>query len=358
MAIFKIFAEKDATLYSYREDMNTGLDQILELQNINSNNGDYSDISRIVIKFSQKQIDNLFDNTITNKDFKCYLRLFLADARGLKDSYSINAYPLKEEWEMGLGMYSDYVYDTQGVSWKYRNSFKQEWTSSADVFSPVPSGGGSWYSNYISSQSFNLDDEKDIFLDVTDSIKLFYSSSKGQNGIDNNGFIVKAPLSLESGSSNYTIKYFSKDTHTIYPPQLEFRYDDFHRSSSLIETDKSDIVVTLANNKKEFNEDSIQRFRINVRDRFPARAFQTTSIYLNNKILPEESYYAIKDLDTEEYVVDFNEYTKLNADSIGNYFDINMGGLQPERYYQILIKSTVDNSTIIMDDDYYFKVIR
>jgi hypothetical protein len=33
-----------------------------------------------------------------------------------------------------------------------------------------------------------------------------------------------------------------------------------------------------------------------------------------------------------------------------------MNGLQPERYYQILLQTTVANNTIVLNNDYYFKV--
>jgi hypothetical protein len=33
-----------------------------------------------------------------------------------------------------------------------------------------------------------------------------------------------------------------------------------------------------------------------------------------------------------------------------------MNGLEPERYYKILIQTTINGSTIVFDDDYYFKV--
>jgi hypothetical protein len=34
-----------------------------------------------------------------------------------------------------------------------------------------------------------------------------------------------------------------------------------------------------------------------------------------------------------------------------------MNGLEPERYYKILIQTTLNGSTIVFDDDYTFKVI-
>jgi hypothetical protein len=34
-----------------------------------------------------------------------------------------------------------------------------------------------------------------------------------------------------------------------------------------------------------------------------------------------------------------------------------MNGLQPERYYKVLIQTAVDGSTVVMDNNYFFKVI-
>jgi hypothetical protein len=34
-----------------------------------------------------------------------------------------------------------------------------------------------------------------------------------------------------------------------------------------------------------------------------------------------------------------------------------MDFLQPERYYTILIKTTLNGSTVVFNDQYYFKVI-
>ena len=63
-------------------------------------------------------------------------------------------------------------------------------------------------------------------------------------------------------------------------------------------------------------------------------------------------------METNEFVINFDtQYTQISSDSEGNYFDIYMNGLEPERYYAILIKTTIDSSTLILDEDYYFKVI-
>jgi hypothetical protein len=58
-------------------------------------------------------------------------------------------------------------------------------------------------------------------------------------------------------------------------------------------------------------------------------------------------------------VFDFDTtYTKISADNTSNYFDIYMDGLQPERYYRLLIKTEIDGSTSIVDTDQTFMVVR
>ena len=53
----------------------------------------------------------------------------------------------------------------------------------------------------------------------------------------------------------------------------------------------------------------------------------------------------------------------MSADSDGMYFQIYMNGLQPERYYRILIKNENSEGISVFNDkniggDCYFKVIR
>ena len=194
-------------------------------------------------------------------------------------------------------------------------------------------------------------------MEVTEVVKAWNSSS-----ISNYGFILKHSSSLEfTSASKFETKYFSANTHTIYPPSLEFRWDDSSYSTgSLVVFTSSLCVVTMWNNKAEFQQDSIQRFRVNVRDIYPSVAFKTSISYANSKALPSTSYWSIKDLDTEEIIVDYDtSYTKISCDSSGNYFNIYMNGLEPERYYKVLIKSVFSNGeTTVFDEDYIFKVVR
>jgi len=363
MAVYKIFAEKDTTLYSDYKTMNAGLDPILELTKSTSLlYASQSSAARILIKFSDDDIADVRNNYIGSGSYKAYLKMYLADSTGLPTDYTLEARAIYGEWVMGTGQFGDSPITTNGASWQYSLSNSIPWptiTFPAGVtgsFTSLNAGGGNWYTSSITTQSFGVYTNKDVSLDVSDMVNSFVSGS-----LTNYGFLVKTSGSLEF-SENYTYKlnFFSRDTNTIYPPVLEFRWDDSSFSvsgSSASPVTSQDIRVSIANNKGEFNEDEIHRFRLNVRDQYPVRTFATSSIYTVDKYLPSSSYYSIKDVKSDTVVVDFDtDYTKISADTQGNYFDVYMNGLEPERYYKLLIKTIISGSTLVFDNEYFFKV--
>jgi hypothetical protein len=368
MAVYKIFPEKDATLYSQYPTENTGLDEILEISTVYNNQIAYA--SRPVIKFNQSELTDIINNKISGNQWQSNLKLFLAYASNIPLEYTLQCYPIYSSWNMGTGHYSDNPITTDGVSW---TNTQQSGSGTWSVFpyeqyvtSSYPLGnigGGDWYYQFPdtsipSSQTFNYASSKDINFDVTGIVNLFASGS-----IINNGFLIKKDDSLEFSTTDpFELKYFSIDTHTIYPPCLEFKWNDFTTvltgslTSSILSN--SDFKLTLPNNPGYFYSGSIAKIRVNSRPKYPNRTFSTSSIYTTNYFLPTQSYWAIKDLDTNEYVVDFDTtYTKISADSTSNYFKVYMNGLEPERYYKFLIKTVIDGQTIISDNNYYFKVI-
>jgi hypothetical protein len=366
MAVYKIFPEKSATLYSYYPTLNSGLDEILELSTYESI-ASTNEVSRPIIKFPQAEILDIINNKVSGASYSASLRLSLANASQVPLNYTIFCHPLAADWNIGTGRFSNSPITTNGVSWKFTNQLAGNPWFTAGVFpagttgsyiSSGEVGGGLWYtgSAYVATQSFNHVNFFDISLNVTNTVVAWSGSI-----LPNYGFILKHSSLLEfTTASKFETKYFSAETHTIYPPCLEIKWNDWvYNTGSLSVATAPSIVATLANNQSEYQQDSVQRFRVNVRDQYPARAFQATSVYLNNKALPTASYYSIKDLDTEEIVVDYDTtYTKISCDPTGMYFDVYMNGLEPERYYKILIKTTIAGTTLVLDDNYYFKVIR
>ena len=365
MAVYKIFPEKSATLYSYYPTLNSGQDEILEVSTFSSIEGT-NEISRAIIKFPSNQISDIITSKIGTSSFDAYLKLYLADASGIPLNYTVFSHPLSKDWNVGTGRLSNSPITTDGASWEYNDQLGgTSWTNGTFTSGTTGSytgsnvGGGTWWTSslYQATQSFTNISDKDIELKVTNVINAWNSSS-----ISNYGFILKHSSSLEFTDANkFELKYFSGNTHTIYPPSLEFRWDDSrYVTGSLTIVTSSLYSLSMWNNKAEFQQDSIQRFRINVRDIYPSVAFRTSISFANTKALPSSSYWSIKDLDTEEIVVDYDIlYTKISCDANGNYFDVYMNGLEPERYYKLLIKSVLaDGEVAIFDKNYIFKVIR
>jgi hypothetical protein len=140
------------------------------------------------------------------------------------------------------------------------------------------------------------------------------------------------------------------------------RWDDsVYNTGSLQVIGNSNTILNIANNPLYIkNKTEKYTFRISARDKYPVRTFSTASIYTVNKALPSSSYWAIQDVKTEDMIIDFdNSYTKISCDTNGSYFDIYVNGLEPERYYKVLIKSVLNSGeTVVSDGDCIFKIIR
>ena len=369
MAIYRIFPEKDSFVFTEQVLGNAGKDEVIEI-------GGFPDISgvgqtnRILMKFSDTEIDNVINNEIGSTDFSSSIKLYLAEASELPVDFTVYAYPISSstEWDNGVGKYGDTPVNKTGVSWTYiqagqANAWQtSDWPAGVTAsFISSKTGGGTWYtsSNGEStefSQSFNLNTDLDADINVTTAVKQIYNDQ-----LTNRGFILKLQDEYEFyTTSSIKLKYFSKDTNTIYPPFLEFGWDDRTYDQgdlSLLTTDIASIDIK--NNKGVYADTGKQRFRISARPQYPTRAFTTSSVYLTNNVLPSASYWGLRDENTEEMIVDFNtDFTKISCDSNGSFFDVYMGGLQPERYYRILIKTEIDNSTIVVDNQNVFKVVR
>ena len=365
MAVYKIFPEKSATLYSFYPSLNAGIDEILEISTYESIDGT-SEVSRVLVKFPSDQINDVVLNKVSGSTYDAYFKGYLANASEIPLNYTLFAHPVAADWNQGTGRLGDSPAITDGVSWVYTNeSGSNAWAAGGFPSGVTGSytgsnvGGGTWYtaSSYQSTQSFTNISTKDIEMKVTDTVAAWYGTT-----ISNYGFILKHSSSLEfTTASKFETKYFSANTHTIYPPCLEIRWNDFSYSTgSLTVVTSSYFAAVINNNNATYQQDSIQRFRIAVRGLYAPTTFRTILSYGNTYALPTSSYWAIKDLDTEEIVVDYDtSYTKISCDGASNYFDVYMNGLEPERYYKLLIKTILPTKeTIVLDKDYIFKVVR
>ena len=375
MAVYRIFPDSDTFIFTENVTGNAGLDEINEL-------GGYpvagvGQASRILLQFKTGDIQNVINNKVGTNSFTSYLHLSLASAYELPQSYSIYSYPVYDSWKPGVGKYGDVPVDTSGVSWTYPQGYgdiETKWTLPNEGAMPAGvtgsygvsgslgyGGGGAWYTgsngvNLEASKLFNVGADHDVDINITNAVTLHYSES-----INNNGYILKLQDSVEfDTTSSIRLKYYSADTNTIYPPYLEFRWDDSsYDTGSLSILNNSECFIDITNNKGKYVDEGKQRFRLKARPKYPTRTFSTSSAYTTNYALPTASYWGLRDEFTEEMVVPFNTgSTKISCDSSGPFFDIYMDGLQPERYYRVLLKTELDGSNTVIDNGMTFKVVR
>jgi len=357
MAVYKIFAESDASLYSYYPTQNTGLDEILEVASYNFSAqtlGGSDDLRRSLVKFADSDISLI--SQFTTGSWSANLKLYLANANGLTTDYTLIFHQVSQSWVMGTGKYQDDPVVKSGACW-YTPGPYITGSTIWDTSTYYNTAGGGSITAISSSQSFEYKDSKDVDANVTNIVDSWFSGS------ENNGILVRHITSVENNpSSSIGLSFFSTDTHTIYPPTLEMKWDDSaYSTGSLSVVGDNQFVISVANNPGTFKSDTVKyNFRLSVRDKYPQRTFTTSSIYLNNKALPETSYWAVQDVKTEDIIIDFDDnYTKISCDSEGSYFSSYISGLEPERYYKLIFKVVLNTGeTIEVDDNFIFKVIR
>lgn len=361
--VLRFYPKKDATIYERYPEKNTGLDEIIELSKVIVDSSSYN--SRILLDFDYSAISaSIVARGYNPNQFNFKLKLSTTDATEIPLDYTIYCYPVSDSWSMGVGRYGNSPETTNGVSWFYRNGKAQPATSwpttsfAATVTASwsVESGGGTWYTSSVASQSFSYT-TTDVNMDVTSIIRSVQSGS-----FSFQGFLIKrSDADEQSAVEAGTLKFFSKDTHTVHLPVLEALYDESTGTNTLSAIDTNeDFNIIAVNLQPEYKEASTPTIRFSSRYRYPVYTFSTSSNYLTRYRLPSGSQYAICSAHTDDVFVNFSEYTKLSNDGTSNFFKLHLDSFQPERYYKILLKIPYSGSSDyqIYDENWIFKVAR
>jgi hypothetical protein len=351
----------DASIYLQQPDQNAGRDEMLEVGKLYY--GSTKDIARALIKFNSTQISQSIAENIGTGSFSAFLNLKSAKSEEIPLQYTLYANAVSQSWTMGTGTKFDNI-TTDGVSWKYRDGIKTWQDNVAGgtaIFTEATTGsanaeGGTWYLSGSSSQSFDYETD-DVRMDVTNIIKLWVSSS-----IPNNGLIVHHGLNSENDTLDYgVIKFFSKETNTIYEPKLELVWDDSSFSTGSLTpvtgSAQDEYKVVITNLKNEYVRDTKVKIRLKGRDMYPSKSFDRIFSYDQVKYLPATTYYQIEDYVTEESIYPFGEYTKVSCDSVSNYFIMDLSTLPINRTYRLKIKIIENGISTIVDGKYIFEIV-
>ena len=354
---------KYAGVSSSNAQQNFGQDEILEVKKeFIDNSLQYQ--SRAVVNFKGTDLTNLSssiaDGTITNPTFK--LRLYEAQGvSAISTDYKLAALAVSESWDEGIGKFGDSPATTIGCSWLNRSN-----TSTTDGSGETEWGtaGGSVYAESGSTQTFSYE-SPDVNMDISDMVKGWFSGSLETNA----GLLLRFSGSQETDSTTTgKLKFFSRNTNTIYPPKLEVVWDDHVAAlgdntgslGAIDVTGTQDNYVYVKGLRDRYKETEKVKFRIGARPSVIPKTVSTTYNDVTSSFIPEGSgSYSIIDASTGEVLVPFDTYSKLSCDVSGSYFNQWLNTFQPNRVYKILIKVLYnDKQEIIYDDNFDFKVVR
>jgi hypothetical protein len=355
MAYYFLTASKDASVYLQQPNQNTGLDEILEISKVYY--GNIKDISRSIIKFDVGFLSSSISAGIIELG-SANLLLKETQSEELPLEYTIYANPLSGSWEMGIGTRFDNT-STAGVTWNYREGdTKLEWLENnlnlGTDANPNDGSGGTWWNGWSGMQSYNYQ-TADINMDVKNILKAWMSSS-----IPNDGLLLRHSDVVENNTEDYgQLKFFSKETHTIYQPKISIGWDDqTFVTTSLSPLTAEDIKVSVSNLKKEYKLGSNPKLRILGRELYPLKTFTNTFAYNAIKYLPQTTYYQIKDFTSDDVIVPFSDYSKVSCDSNGNYINLNLSNWEANRTYKIEFKIEQNGSVQYFDNSITFDIVK
>ena len=341
------------------KNQNFGKDQILEVKK-KFFNTKFHHQTRALVQFSGTNFTNMsqsiVDGTITNPKF--FLKLYEVEGNSkLSDEYTLHIQPISQSWTEGTGKFDDSPKNILGCSLENRknviNGDTTTWNTS----------GGDILSVSGSTQAFR-NESSDVEVEVTDMVNMWLSGQA-----ENYGMLIRLRGSEETNETTFcNLKFFSRNTHTIYPPRLEVRWDDHlpctgSNTGSLNQLTSSGLIdnhLYIRGLQESYKENDRVRFRVGSRKKYIQKTF-TDSVHISSgSFIPEGSgSYAIKDNTTDEFIIPFSDYTTIGCDSEGMYFNQWLDGFFPDRVYKILLKlKTDDEQEQIFDNDFEFIVRR
>ena len=341
------------------KDQNFGRDQILEVKK-EFYNSSFNFQTRALVQFSGTDFTELSESVSSGKIInpKYFLKLYEAEGNAeISEDYKLAVQPISESWIEGTGKNGDNPKTTNGCSWENSSNPKG---GSAITWS----NNGATVLNISSSTQTFSNQSPDVEVEVTNMVNGWLSNQYG-----NYGMLVSFSGSQETDSTTFGhLKFFSKQTHTIYQPRLEVRWDDHlpctgSNTGSLNEltmSGLSDNFLYMRGLREEYREGERIKFRVGARKRYIQKTFSNSVQTVTGSFITEGSgSYAIKDIATDEFIVPFSGFTSMSCDSNSNYFIQWLDGFYPDRVYKIQLKIKYDDGQEqIFDDNFEFIVKR
>lgn len=335
---------QDATLYQRLPDINSGLDEILEV-------GKYVKSTDRASLYATGSVRSLVNFNIVSgaaypSNAKYYLNLYLANANSINRYQTLEICPVSRSWIEGSGYFNqDFSNVKDGCAWS-RATRTTSWTTS----------GSDYTTSTTASYEFSqIPLASTVRVDVTNIIAPVVS---GSNTTSWNGLVVKFPDADELDQNNTgNIKFFSGNTHTVFEPVLEILWDSqTFVTGSFKPIPSSKVSIIPKNIKESYVQGEIDKIYLVVRDLYPDKKFDATQRYKNQYYLPSESYYRIIDQVSGVELFRFDQYSAINCDTSGSYITLDTSGLNVNRYYTLDLKIKTSNLVFFPEFKYTFKI--
>jgi hypothetical protein len=326
--IYSIFPKHTATIYERYPKMNTSKDEILELNKTVSSSlvvGTFN--TKILLDFgaSPTTITGSVASTVTASYF---LNLYAANVNTPDNSFYYDIGAVDTAWGPGLGRSTHTPKTNIGVSWDHPSSSNSEWAYNDKA------GFDNSFNNVL---IYNPDLANE---DLKANISPFVNSLPN-SAIFGKGILISRTAANEADGNKYGfVNFYSAETSTVYKPRLEIHYaDDTFVTGSLTALDlTAEHYVYQVTNPGIYKINSTPKFRFTGRAKYPTATYTASTAALV-EYLPTSSYYSLVDVRTGETVVPFDTtYTKISCDATGNFANLKLSGLYPDRPYQFHIR--------------------
>lgn len=331
---------QDASLYQGEPTRNTGYDEILEVGKLDG------DAVRALVQFDLTALSASIVAGRIPLGASHSLNLRLANATSFKRNQTIEFWTVSESWEEGTGNFSqDLVNPRDGVTWNDRQA-SVTWSLS---------GSGATTGSLITSFSFDWM-PSDVRLDITAQVQAWISGSP------NYGLLIKLPSADEADASVKTnVKFFSRNTHTVFPPTLEVVWHDqvFSTAGNCgLSLAPDDFELTFPDTRRSYVSGSTVRVRIYGRTLQPTRTFSDRARFSNDYLLPSGSMFSIVDNATQVVIVPFDSGSMVSADATSSYFMMKVENQYPGRTYGIKLSIPKSWGDEVVDTGILYKVVR
>ena len=267
-------ASKDATIFEQQPTQNTGLDEILEVSKIYYES--FLKDTRTLIKFDTNTLSSLTTSgDVTMSVAELVLRE--TEPSQIPLSYSLEINPISQSWEMGNGTRFDDI-SVEGCTWNYRTS-GSNWLptnvpNSGSATGSFDGKGGMWYTALKLTRSYDYE-SSDLIVDVSSSLSFWLDE-----GYSNEGFIIKHESQKEDNDIDYgQLKFFSKETHTIYQPKIRIGWDDSRYETGSLQALPEEYKISLKRLKKSYRGGGRYDIEVFARELYPQKTFQNTFGY-------------------------------------------------------------------------------